>query len=276
MAPKHVSPVLAILFLLLSLPIVEAKQSDLETKKKRTPKTEWGHLRGRFEFSGKIPPAKLLTISQDKAHCGNHTLYDESLVVDPNKKGISNIFISLRLKRGKKIASHEDYAETLKTAITLDNTQCQFVPHALFIRTGQVLEIRNLDKVGHNTRINTPKNSTINPMIPAGGILKHQFTKGESIPAEVSCSVHPWMSAWIWVVDHPYVALTDSQGNFEIRNLPAGEWTFQVWHEKSGYLKEVTHNGKLTTFKRGRFTATIEGGKTNDLGTLSVNSTTFK
>ena len=59
------------------------------------------------------------------------------------------------------------------------------------------------------------------------------------MPVKVACNIHPWMNAWLVVKDHPYMAVSDDNGKLEIKNLPAGEWSFQIWQEKAGYLREV-------------------------------------
>ena len=66
------------------------------------------------------------------------------------------------------------------------------------------------------------------------------------------------MTAYLMVCDHPYFAVTDANGRFEIPNVPAGvELEFRVWHERAGYLKDVTVNGEAKTWSRGKFTQTL-------------------
>ncbi|HHZ98873.1 MAG TPA: carboxypeptidase regulatory-like domain-containing protein [Candidatus Marinimicrobia bacterium] len=48
----------------------------------------------------------------------------------------------------------------------------------------------------------------------------------------VKCDVHPWMGAFIGVLDHPFYSVTDEKGNFEIENLPPGTYTVEAWHER--------------------------------------------
>jgi hypothetical protein len=56
------------------------------------------------------------------------------------------------------------------------------------------------------------------------------------LPLKVTCDIHSWMNAYWVVTDHPYAAVSDADGKFKIENLPAGEHTFRVWHERQGYL----------------------------------------
>jgi hypothetical protein len=59
------------------------------------------------------------------------------------------------------------------------------------------------------------------------------YTKAENGPIEVKCDLHPWMRAYHFPIDHPYVAVTDQDGKFSIKGLPAGKHVFKVWHEKA-------------------------------------------
>ena len=58
----------------------------------------------------------------------------------------------------------------------------------------------------------------------------------ERLPGLVDCNIHPWMKGYLLVRDNPYMAVTGNDGSFLIANLPAGEWEFQAWHERSGFV----------------------------------------
>lgn len=82
------------------------------------------------------------------------------------------------------------------------------------------------------------------------------------------------MQAYVIIQDHPYMAVTDADGRFEIKNIPAGEWTFQFWHEKSGYIRELEIDGKQVEWPRGRATFTISPMPT-DLSELKISPQLF-
>ena len=50
----------------------------------------------------------------------------------------------------------------------------------------------------------------------------------------VKCDVHPWMSAWVGVFDNPFFAVTQDDGKFEIKNIPAGTYKLVASHEMFG------------------------------------------
>jgi len=236
---------------------------------------EWGDLTGRFVFDGTASKPAPLSITKDQEVCGKHALVDESLLVNASGSGLANVVIYLFVDRGgQQPPIHESHAEAAKSSVALSNKDCRYEPHVALLQTSQELVIGNRDTVGHNTKVDTFANPPINPIIPAGAELKQKFSQEERLPARVSCSIHPWMNAWLVVRNNPYFAVSNEDGKFVIQNVPAGEWTFQVWHEKAGYVTSVKKNGAATQWSKGRFTTTIKPGA-NDLGELSVPATLF-
>jgi hypothetical protein len=235
---------------------------------------EWGTVKGKVVYEGDAPAPANLNITKDIEVCGKHQLFDESVVVGDGN-GLANVAVYIYVKRGGDPPPiHESYKETATAEVSLDNLDCRFEPHITFLRTTQTLLIGNKDPVGHNTKIDCIKNAAINPIVPAGAELKQQFTEPESRPVPVSCSIHPWMKGHLLVKDHPYAAVTGKDGTFEIKNVPAGKWTFQFWHEKGNYLDSVVVNGSATKWKKGRVDVEVKAGD-NDMGTIGVAANAF-
>jgi hypothetical protein len=123
-----------------------------------------------------------------------------------------------------------------KEAAVIDQKGCRYEPHVVSMMIGQDLSIRNSDDLLHNIHALPFENKEFNFGQPSKGMEeKKQFTKKEIV--KVKCDVHPWMSAWIGVFEHPYHAVTAAGGKFEIKGVPAGKYTVTVWHEK---YKDVT------------------------------------
>ena len=101
------------------------------------------------------------------------------------------------------------------------------------------------------------------------------FPVEERFPMHVACGSHPWMHGKVVVKEHPYVAVTDKDGKLTIKNIPVGTWTFQFWHERPGYVTEVTIGGKKTSWKRGRPELTIKAGE-NNLGVIKLAPSVFE
>ena len=148
----------------------------------------------------------------------------------------------------------------------MDQPCCMFEPHVLAMRQGQDLLVKNSAAVAHNIHwVGNPlKNPGGNVIVPPGGSYTIKNLKGDRLPLKMSCDIHPWMGAWLGVFDHPYFAVTDVNGNFEIKGAPAGNYNLIVWHEDVGY-----RGGK-----EGR-TGTpldIKAGGVTDLGKLEFKS----
>lgn len=233
---------------------------------------EWGNLKGTLQFDGDPAAPSQLTVNKDIEVCGKEKLYDESMQVSAENKGLANAVIYLYLGRGDSVTPHPNYESDAGGKVRIDNIECRFEPHVVALRTSQTLIIGNKDPVGHNTKIDSAEQG-INPIVPADSEMEHKFQFDERRPVPVSCSIHPWMKGWLLLKDHPYFAVTDENGSFEIANLPAGKWEFQFWHEKAGYLKKVSTSLGETS-RKGRLEVEIKAGD-NELGTVSVPATLF-
>jgi hypothetical protein len=236
---------------------------------------QWGNLTARFVYDGQTPKAPALQITKDVDFCGKFGLVDESVAVNPENRGLANVIVWVYVNRGEQPPPvHPALANPAAETVLLDNNKCRFDPHVLLMRTSQTLIMGNSDQVGHNCKIDTYVNPPINYTIPAGGKVEHKLPVDEARPARVSCSIHPWMSGWLLVKNHPYMGVSDKDGKLEIRDLPTGTWTFQFWQEQVGYLSEVTIDGKATQWKRGRPEITIKPG-VNNLGEVRLAPAVF-
>lgn len=119
-----------------------------------------------------------------------------------------------------------------KTPVILDQKDCVYNPHVVAVRTGQQLKILNSDNTLHNVFCAPTNNKAFNDGMPVKGMeLDKVFSKGE-LKVNLKCAVHPWMSAYVHVVDHPFFALSSpTDGSFTINGLPAGEYELSVMHE---------------------------------------------
>jgi plastocyanin len=188
-----------------------------------------GVLKGTVRFTGRKPARKKIDMSGDpacaEAHHGN--AYDESLVVNPNGT-LANAFIYIKSGlEGKNF-------ESPKTPATIDQHGCWFHPRVLGIQTGQTLQVTNSDPVTHNIHPLAQINREWNHSQGQGDApLARKFIKPE-VMIRVKCNIHSWMHAFIGVVEHPYFAVTGSDGTFEIRNIPPGDYLIEVWQETLG------------------------------------------
>lgn len=120
-----------------------------------------------------------------------------------------------------------------KEHIVIDQRKMAFIPHVVAVQQGTTVEFLNSDPVGHNVYW---------PSVSGNKKLAHNmgtWPKGDKKPfqfndlgvASLLCNVHPEMSGYVVVAPTPYFAVTDKDGNFEIKNVPAGKYTLKTWSE---------------------------------------------
>jgi len=143
------------------------------------------------------------------------------------------------------------------------------------LRTGQTWTVTSTDSIPHNVAVFARRNDPFSEIIPQGRSLEKVFARMESRPIKVDCSIHAWMRAYLIITDHPYAAVTDANGAFEICHVPQGTRTFRFWHERPGYVKAVTQNGTHRKLKSGNWDLDIKGDVL-DLGELRVNASMFE
>jgi len=230
--------------------------------------TGWGTLRGTFKFVGAPPTPGKLNVDKDTEVCGKGMgILDNSLVIGSDG-GIANIV--LFVPKAKRV--HESAAPIAKDAkpapLIFDQKGCMFLTHVGACQVNQPLEIKNSDPIGHNTKIDPQTGAAFNQNLPANQDLMYTLTKQEALPAPVSCSIHPWMKAYMLPRNDKYFAVTKDDGSFEIANLPAGEEVeIQVWHERGAGPSHglVLPKKELKWSPKGRFKIKLEPDQTLDL-----------
>jgi hypothetical protein len=199
----------------------------------------WGTLKGHVVFGGDPPTPKVLAekgkAPKDPEVCAKDApLVSERLVVDGTSKGVKNVLVYL--SRPTRI--NDDAKKAAASAkVMFDQEKCIFTPHVLGMMNGSTITLKSSDPVNHNINAKL-KTSPFNNLIAGGASVPFAPQGPERTPGEVTCDIHPWMKAWWMVVDHPYFAVTDAKGNFEIKNAPAGTQKVVVWQEavKNGFV----------------------------------------
>jgi hypothetical protein len=159
----------------------------------------------------------------------------------------------------------------------LENKNTRVIPHVLAIRKGQTLVLRNWDRVLSNFTFAFYQNPPTNITLPGGVQSEVEIQEEESIPVKVQSSIHPWINAYLLVTDHPYVGISDNEGNMKIERLPAGiDLAFQLWHENQNKsIAKVRLNGQDVTWTKGLVTLNLKEG-VNDLGEILISRKRFR
>jgi hypothetical protein len=240
-------------------------------------------LKGRIVFDGDPPKddGKLLAQMQqhkDKPVCcaaGADTA-DFTWRVNPDNKGVANAVVWVKPPAGKYFKPNTPSEKVWKKQdLTIDQPHCAFEPHVsvAFVsyhdgkteqKTGQKIKVVNSAPVVHNSRwsggvfLNPGDNPTI--------ASKDEYDMTSKVKADskavigLACNIHPWMRGYLWALDTPYYAVTDKDGKFEIKDLPAGTQVHVVkWHEAVQFFDGGVPGTKVM----------LESG-TADLGVIKI------
>ncbi len=185
--------------------------------------TNGGTIRGTVKVNGNFPKLSPLQISKFKEICKD--VPNESLIIGPDQELRYAVVTLEGISKGKAVEKESVHE--------IDNSRCRFVPHVLAASVGQFVLLKNTDPILH----------TAHAYFTAG---QPQFNVG-LYPSKVSrkplvspgvikivCEVHPWMSAYIVVAEHPYQSVTDIYGEYLINDVPPGTYKLKAWHESLG------------------------------------------
>lgn len=237
------------------------EQNTTRTISTTIPAAEgWATIKGQVIFGGDtVPKAEEFKVTADQEHClKKGPALDKVWDVNPSNKGLAGIVVFINPERDEKLAVHPDLQATPKPFV-LDQPNCVFTPRIFAVRAGQTINAKNPDATLHNVVMKGLKND-LNVQIPTGTEKPIKLV-AESNAITVACGSHPWMKGFAWCFDHPYFAVTDKDGKFEIKNVPAGNRKIVIWHE-TGYLPGFS--------KRDQKTLSLSAGGTIDIGTVKA------
>lgn len=183
---------------------------------------------GTINFKGTLPKPRIIDMSADPV-CQSLNRKPEVDWVITNQGRLKNAFIYVK---GEKLDAYQ--FEMPDSEVILNQRACFYEPRIFGLRVGQTLRIINGDRTFHNVhptpKLNQEWNQTQAQDAPP--ILK-TFPRAE-VMIPIKCNQHPWMKTFAGVMNHPYFAVSDGSGKFEIRGLPAGTYEVVVWHEVFG------------------------------------------
>jgi plastocyanin len=176
-----------------------------------SPQSALGTVEGRVLFTGRMPPPKKITTVD------GGVIEHNDLMVDPKSKGLRDAMAVGRVP-----------------VVVVDQREMVFVPHVVAVQMGQAVRFENSDLCNHSVLASStvPANQ-FNVFVSSSQSHEHVFAV-QKHPVQIGCSLHGWMRAWVYVVPHPWFAVSDAQGKFQISAVPPGKYTLWVRHADTG------------------------------------------
>jgi polysaccharide lyase family 4-like protein len=210
-----------------------------------------GSIEGVVEYSGAtIPKDPTITLTSETAYCGKSLPAERYLIKDRKVKNA--VVYLVKIEAGKKVPNEP---------VSITNTKCKFEPHVSVGFKGNLFTAKNDDPVLHQFDIHAAiggaevysvslheQGSSVTKTLPKTGLM------------ELSCYVHPWQRAYVYIFDHPYATVTDENGAFVMKEVPPGTYTVAVWHEALGIneLRDVKVESLKASIIRLKYTHKVK------------------
>jgi hypothetical protein len=191
-----------------------------------------GKIVGTVKWSGPLPRLASMAITKDQQICdpeSTKTRDLERLVVGP-QDGVANTVVFLKnITSGKSM----DISDQRRF---LDQKHCRYEPHVLLVPAAGTLQMKSSDAVLHTIHMDGAATYNLPFPFPDKVIARDMPTVGL---VNLKCNGgHTWMNAEMLVVPHPYYAVTDAAGKFELSGVPPGKYEIVAWHEGWGVARQ--------------------------------------
>ena len=190
--------------------------------------THAGTIRGHVTLAAPAPPNPIVRMGADPA-CSQlwpDERPTQEFVVRGPAGELANVFVVLQ--------GNFDASPVPATLVVLEQRGCLFQPHVVAVRAGQLLEVRNGDPTLHNIHSVSSAHNDFNVSRPPHVAPYTVVVEHPELMLRLTCDVHSWMNVFVAVVSHPYFAISNGAGEFEIPNVPEGHYRLQIWHERYG------------------------------------------
>lgn len=232
----------------------------------------WANLKGKVTYDGDAPKddgalKKQMEGQKDKDICLAGDTAAFAWRVNPENKGVENVLVFVEPPKDKYFKPNTPDEKTWKKDdVAVDQPHCAFEPHVLatFVSyydgknpptpTNQKIIIKNSAPIAHNTKFagDTVRNPGGNETIQPKDQREIKLKADPTTPITLNCNFHQWMTGYLWALDTPYYAVTDKDGNFEIKGIPAGTPVRVItWHEQAGFFNKGGKEGETMTLKDG-------------------------
>jgi plastocyanin len=180
-------------------------------------------ITGTVNFSGTPPKMEPLKRKSDPV-CAKKDFNDETVSIKDGKLENVLVRITKNAPAGAKVPTDP---------VTVDQQDCMYRPRVQGAVEGQKIQIKNSDGTLHNVHTYAGTKTLFNQAQPPKAAPIEKPVAGADV-VKLKCDVHPWMTGYVVVSKHPFFATTGADGKFTIKDVPAGTYTVEAWHEKLG------------------------------------------
>ncbi len=208
--------------------------------------TNGGTIRGTVKWSGPEPKNLSFPVTKDPAICDpeNTKKVDlERLVISPDG-GVANTIVFLKNIHSGKAMDIE------QSKPLLDQKRCRYEPHVMLVPRSSDLQMKSSDATLHT--IHMEGAATYNLPFPFVNKVSARPLNNAGLVSLKCNGGHVWMNAEIFVIDHPYYAVTDANGHYELTDVPPGQYEIEAWHEGWGIAGHQASFDVLTEHKVDR------------------------
>jgi hypothetical protein len=202
-----------------------------------------GTIKGTVKWSGVVPHVPSLAINKDPEICDpqSHKTRDLERLIVGSQGGVANTVVFLKdVSSGKPM----DIPEPRRF---LNQKECRYEPHILLVPANGPLQLKSSDATLHTVHMDGAASYNLPFPFTNQVVTRTMQTPGL---VNVRCNGgHTWMNAEILVVSHPYYAVTDESGNFELTDVPPGKYEIVAWHEGWKLLRQEGSFDVLTEHK---------------------------
>ncbi|KAA5539210.1 hypothetical protein FYK55_25150 [Roseiconus nitratireducens] len=225
----------------------------------------------RFVWEGR--PPELEPIENPFAHdCREVDLNEGRQFVDAKSKGVRDVVAYVSPSRRER----EQWKRPPRNReVEIGVKDCRIQPHIVVAQAGDRLIVREQDDaVFHNLTFAWFANQPFSGVVPPKSSYTLRLRSAEPAPIPVRCNIHPWERAYVLVLEHEFVGVSDKDGHLAIRGLPKGPVTIRVWHEH-GTLGSVRIGGERRPLAKGRLHLDLNDPVT-DLGEVVIDAASFE
>jgi len=201
---------------------------------------------GKVTLKGTPPPAAIIGAVKADANCGKVAQGEAKsrIYVVGAEGALANAVIYIKKGlEGKTFPPSSSKPE-------IDQIGCMYYPYVSAVQVGQKFDVKNSDPFMHNVNATPKVNKGFNLAQSAQGQVNERVFDKPEMGVRFACNVHPWMIAYVNVMENPFFVVTDDAGSFAIKgDLPDGKYTLEAYHQKAGTRSQEIEvkGGKATT-----------------------------